>query len=212
VWSDIVLVGSRVLLRQPTLSDVGALVEAANEDRSSYAYTWVPSDIDGMTDQVSELLRVHQRLECVPFVVVLAGEQRIVGATRFMDIDFLEDTHRSPDQIRDPLASPRAVEIGGTWYASSVQRTAVNTECKLLLLTHAFEQWRVERVCLKTDARNLRSREAIERIGATFEGVRRAHMRGSDGTIRDSAYYSVLAGEWPSIRQNLTSRLARSTR
>jgi len=95
------------------------------------------------------------------------------------------------------------VEISSTWYAASAQRTGINTEVKLLQLTHAFEAWRVLRVTFKTDARNARSRTAIERLGAQVEGVRRAHSPAGDGTVRDSAYYSITAPEWPTVRSNL---------
>jgi RimJ/RimL family protein N-acetyltransferase len=99
-------------------------------------------------------------------------------------------------------------EIGGTWLAPRVQRTPVNTEAKLLMLAHAFEVWRVRRVSLKTDARNERSRRAIERLGARFDGVLRAHMPAADGGLRDSAFYSILDAEWPAVRETLRSRLA----
>jgi len=102
---------------------------------------------------------------------------------------------------------PSAAEVGGTWLAASVQRTGVNTETKLLMLAHAFEAWGVRRVTLKTDACNVQSRTAIERIGARAEGIRRAHMPALDGTIRDKAYYSIIAAEWPMIRQHLRQLL-----
>jgi RimJ/RimL family protein N-acetyltransferase len=100
-----------------------------------------------------------------------------------------------------------AVEIGSTWLAASAQRTGVNTEMKLLMLAHAFDVLGVRRVTLKTDARNRRSRDNIERVGATFEGVLRAHMPAMDGGIRDSAWYSILDSEWPAVRGRLTARL-----
>jgi N-acetyltransferase len=118
---------------------------------------------------------------------------RIVGSTSYHDI----------------VPAARRVEIGYTWYARSWQRTHVNTACKLLLLRHAFEGWKSIRVTLKTDARNQRSRAAIERIGGQFEGIRRAHVAATDGTVRDSAYFSVLAAEWPAARERLQDLLAR---
>ena len=108
--------------------------------------------------------------------------------------------------------TPYAVEIGGTWLAKSAQRSGVNTEAKLLLLDYAFTTWRVGRVDLKTDARNERSRNAIARIGATFEGVLRhwqpSMVEGETGTLRDSAMFSITDDEWPSVRERLTSLLA----
>ena len=102
---------------------------------------------------------------------------------------------------------PDAVEIGWTWLAADVQRTPVNTEAKLLMLTHAFERWRVHRVSLLTDARNERSRRAILRLGAHFDGVLRTARPASDGGIRDTAAFSILEKEWPMIKMQLQSRL-----
>jgi RimJ/RimL family protein N-acetyltransferase len=108
---------------------------------------------------------------------------------------------------------PYAVEIGGTWLAASAQGTGINVDAKLLLLTHAFEHWQVGRVDLKTDARNERSRNAIARIGATFEGVLRSWqpslVAGEEGRLRDTAMFSIVAGEWPAVRARLDQRLAR---
>jgi RimJ/RimL family protein N-acetyltransferase len=101
-----------------------------------------------------------------------------------------------------------AVEIGSTWLTPDAQRTAINTHAKLLMLTHAFEAWCVHRVSLKTDARNTRSRNAIQRIGARFDGVLRAHMPGFDGVIRDTAFFSILASEWPAVRDRLQALAA----
>ncbi|KJE24304.1 hypothetical protein FF36_01379 [Frankia torreyi] len=117
---------------------------------------------------------------------------------------------REAPTASDPAGAPPSVaEIGSTWLAASAQRTAVNTEAKLLLLGHAFGTWAALRVCLKTDARNARSRVAIERLGARFEGVRRTHVLALDGTARDSAYYSIVRAEWPGVRAGLIARLTR---
>jgi RimJ/RimL family protein N-acetyltransferase len=103
------------------------------------------------------------------------------------------------------------LEIGWTWYAERVQRTGVNTEAKLLLCTHAFETWLVRRVSWKTDARNARSRAAILRLGARFDGIRRAHkVSPSDGAARDTAFYSMLSQEWPTAKKALEARLGRT--
>ena len=101
-------------------------------------------------------------------------------------------------------------EVGSTWYAASAQRTGINTEVKYLQLSYAFDVWAVRRVTLKTDARNTASRAATERLGALFEGVRRAHSPASDGTVRDTAYYSITAEEWPGVKTRLADRLGRS--
>lgn len=129
----------------------------------------------------------------VPFATVHLGEGRAVGSTRFMSI--------APEH--------RRLEIGWTWVGTAYQRTGANREAKLLQLTHAFETLDAERVEFKTHARNLASRAALLGIGATFEGVLRHHTIMSDGSNRDSAFYGVLAGEWPRVKAGLEARLAR---
>jgi RimJ/RimL family protein N-acetyltransferase len=206
LWFDVDLAGSHVHLRPLAITDCPALVAAAGEDRSTYSFTWVPATLEESMRHESHLLDEFRSRRAVPLVVENLAQGRLIGATRFMDLDWLDEHDRAPlDRDRVP---PRAVEIGGTWYAASAQRSAVNSECKLLMLTHAFESWDVERVCFKTDARNLRSRAAIERIGAGAEGIRRAHMRGADGLIRDSAYYSIVRAEWPKCRGQLSAMLS----
>lgn len=128
----------------------------------------------------------------LPFAVVHLASGRVAGATRYMEI------HRQH----------RGLEIGGTWYGAEFQRTAVNTECKYLLLRQAFEVFDCIRVQLKTDLRNERSQRAIERIGATREGVLRNHMIMPDGRFRHSVYYSILASEWPAVKVKLEALLA----
>jgi RimJ/RimL family protein N-acetyltransferase len=145
----------------------------------------------------------------LPFVIRERGADRVVGTSRFLDLDYWTSPPAWPPGRPSPVrdGAPNAVEIGSTWLAASVQRTAVNTEAKLLMLTHAFETWDVTRVTFKTDARNQRSRDAIARIGARFEGIRRAHSVASDGTIRDSAYFSIVASEWPAVKDALVKKV-----
>jgi N-acetyltransferase len=126
-----------------------------------------------------------------PFVVVDSKTNRIVGSTRYLDI----------------FPSHKSVEIGWTWYHPSVWRTKVNTECKYLLLKHAFENWNLNRVQLKTDSRNTRSQKAIERLGAIKEGVLRKDRILEDGYIRDTVMYSILKEEWPEVKSQLISKL-----
>jgi RimJ/RimL family protein N-acetyltransferase len=102
---------------------------------------------------------------------------------------------------------PDVLDIGFTWLAGSAQRSAVNTEAKLLMMAHAFEVWEVHRVALQTDVRNTRSRSAIERIGGRLDGIMRADRPGSDDTVRTSARYSIVASEWPVVKARLTTRL-----
>lgn len=185
-----------------------ALAAAAAEDRSSYAFTDVPDGIDEAVAYVFAALRDHAHGGTLPFVVRRLADDRVVGSTRYLDTEvFRWSGGRGPAVFAD--AWPSVTEIGNTWYSASAQRTAVNSECKLLLLGYAFEVWQVHRVSLKTDARNLRSRRAIERIGAAFEGVRRCHMPATDGTVRDTAYYSLVRDEWPSTRGLLQRSLGR---
>ncbi|HZG00426.1 MAG TPA: GNAT family protein [Chitinophagales bacterium] len=131
-----------------------------------------------------------------PFVVVHKAAQEIVGSTRLMDL--------APRDKR--------LEIGGTWYKPAYWATAVNTDCKLALLTFAFETMNAHRVQLKTQHNNIRSRKAIEKIGGVFEGIIREHMLKDDGSFRSSAYFSILEQEWPSVKAKLESMLAEKTR
>jgi RimJ/RimL family protein N-acetyltransferase len=143
------------------------------------------------------------------------ADGQIVGCTRMLDLEvFGWPPPWPPGAGRGPAPSddqpPSVAEIGSTWYTASAQRTGVNADCKLLLLARAFDGWGTLRVTLKTDARNAASRRAIERLGARPEGVRRAHAPASDGTIRDTAYYSIIQAEWPGVRDHLRGRLGRA--
>jgi RimJ/RimL family protein N-acetyltransferase len=192
------LCGTVVVLEPLQLAHVDELVAAATEDRATYDFTWVPHDTPSMQSYVETALDDEQRGWALPFAIRLRASGRVVGSTRFLDLDYWTDS---------PI--PNTVEIGSTWLASSVQGTHVNPEIKLLMLGNAFETWNVYRVTFKTDARNEQSRRAIARLGATFEGVRRAHKLASDGTVRDSAYFSIVRDEWPAVKQALLDRLAR---
>lgn len=199
--------GDAICLVPLTIQHVGPLAKAAAVDRSTYGFTWVPDGEDQARAYVERALADEARGVSQPFAVVLRAGDRVVGSTRYMDIDYWDTDPLGGVAVRPPDAKPRALEIGATWYAGDVQRTAVNTEAKWLLLTHAFDDWGVERVTFKTDARNERSRAAILRIGASFEGLRRAHHLGVDGAIRDSAYYSIVRSKWPDVRARLAERL-----
>lgn len=151
-------------------------------------------DIDSEAEMlgfVRDLLARQARGTDLPFAVICQLTDRAIGCTRYMDI-------RRHD---------RGLEIGGTWYGAAFRRTAVNTECKYLLLRHAFETLGCIRVQFKTDLRNERSQRAIERLGAAKEGVLRNHMITPDGTIRDSVYYSILDREWPTVKARLEAWL-----
>jgi RimJ/RimL family protein N-acetyltransferase len=168
---------------------------AKGQDESIWQYIPYPpvhSEAD-MLAWVNDLLARQARGTDLPFAVVHLESNQAVGATRYMDIQ----------------PANRAVEIGGTWYAPAYRRTAVNTEAKYLLLSHAFEALGCVRVQLKTDLRNERSQRAIERIGAQKEGVLRHNMIMPDGYMRDSVYYSILAEEWPGVKTRLEAMLGR---
>lgn len=190
------LQGTSVRLEPLSPDHVPALVAAASEDRSTYVFTVVPDGPEAMAAYVTMALDERQTGITHAFATVQGG--RVVGSTRFLDIEYWRDS---------PV--PSVLEIGSTWLSASAQRTGANTEAKLLMLRHAFETWRVHRVTFKTDARNERSRRAIERIGGTFEGIRRAHRLVADGTIRDSAYFSIIASEWPAVKRHLCTLLDR---
>ncbi len=196
------LVGRHVRLEPCRLDHADELVEAANADRSTFGFTEVPDSLPAMQDSIGALLAAESRGAAMPYTHCRAVDGRAIGMTRFLN-----------PRRTDSDGALCAVEIGGTWLAASAQRTAVNREAKLLMLTHAFEHWGVTRVDLKTDARNERSRRGIEGIGATFEGVLRAWQPslviGEEGQFRDTAMYSIVAEEWPSIRTALTAALDR---
>jgi RimJ/RimL family protein N-acetyltransferase len=142
---------------------------------------------------VGEMLRRQAAGADLPFAVRHLESGRLAGATRYLEI---RPQHRT-------------LEIGGTWYGLEFQRTAVNTESKYLLLSHAFEKLGVVRVQFKTDQRNLPSQKAIERLGAVKEGIFRQHMITPEGIIRDSVYYSIIDSEWPAVKARLEGMLHR---
>jgi RimJ/RimL family protein N-acetyltransferase len=146
---------------------------------------------EDMRNWVLDIMSRGQRGTDLPFVVIDLASERVAGATRYLNI----------------MPTDRGLEIGGTWYGTDFQRTAINTECKYLLMSHAFETLRAIRVQLKTDSRNERSQKAIERIGAKKEGVLRNHMILPDGYIRHSVFYSILDTEWAGVKKNLEARL-----
>jgi RimJ/RimL family protein N-acetyltransferase len=194
-----VLTGSLVRLEPLSAGHVPGLMRAAEEDRAAYLWTFVPRAGE-VADYVAARLA---RPEATPFAQVRLGDGAVVGCTSY------HSPRTWPE--REELC---AVEIGGTWLAASAQRSGINAEAKLLLLTHAFEVLRLARVDLKTDARNQRSRQAIERLGARFEGVLRnwspSHAPGEEGRLRDSAMFSVTAEDWPGVKAHLGARVARA--
>jgi RimJ/RimL family protein N-acetyltransferase len=199
-----VLAGSTVTLRPLSLADAAGLAAAAAESRQHYTYTRVPDGLAEAESYIAAALRDREIGHRMPFVTL--WREQVVGCTSYLDLQQWRWPAGSPLQRTD---APDAVEIGATWLSASAQRTRCNTEAKYLMLTHAFDVWRVHRVALKTDERNSRSRQAIERLGARLEGVRRADMPGQDGSVRSSAYYSIVRAEWPAIRARLEETLRR---
>jgi N-acetyltransferase len=198
------LVGNHVRLEPLTLEHVPALVAAINEDPASFRFSTAPETEAAMSAWVEDALAGRDVGRELPFATYSRAHERIVGSTRFYEMERWRSTSADPQRDRPP----DACLIGYTWLGASAQRTRCNTEAKLLMLSHAFETWRVDRVAFRIDARNDRSRSAVTRLGAKFEGVRRAERLGADGKVRDSAFYSILAAEWPDLKTGLMSRLA----
>lgn len=196
-----VLEGALVRLEPLEHRHAADLAVAAEEDRGTYAFTWVPR-AEEVREYVDLQLSRAARGEVAPYAQVAKVSGRAVGTTAYCD----PRSWLSEDELS-------AVEVGHTWLARSAQGTGVNAEAKLLLFRHAFEVWGVSRVDLRTDARNSRSRAAIESVGARFEGVLRnwsaSKVPGEEGRLRDSAIFSITAEEWPECRGRLEGRMAR---
>ena len=201
----VVLDGRHVRLEPLTPDHARALVAAASGPRDTYGFTTVPFDEPSMRRYIEAALGDQAAGRALPFATFAKATGRAVGSTRFGNIEHWAWPPGNPHQRGVDV--PDVVEIGWTWLAADVQRTPVNTEAKLLMLTHAFEAWRVHRVSLMTDARNERSRRAILRIGGKLDGVLRAQRPAADGTIRDTAAFSILESEWPAVKRQLQSRL-----
>ncbi len=196
------LAGKVVRLEPLQYQHVRGLVAAADGGRDLYRWSAVPQDEAQVRAYVETAIAAREGGTAVPFAVVRAADDTVIGSTRFWDLAWWP----WPDGRDRPGDTG---EIGYTWLSPSAIRTGANTEMKRLMLTHAFEVWRVSSVSLHTDARNQRSRQAMERIGARFEGVLRAHRLGTDLRPRDSARFSVTAAEWPAVRQHLDELAAR---
>jgi len=182
---------ARLELLSPSHHD--GLVEAVRDGELwKLWYTAIPSP-EGMAAEIERRLGLHAAAAMLPFTVFDAGG-RVVGMTTYMNVD---NTHRR-------------VEIGSTWYGRSAQRTPLNTECKRMLLAHAFDTLDCIAVEFRTHRFNTQSRRAIERLGAQLDGLLRNHQRASNGTLRDTAVYSITADEWPTVRTHLDFQLARA--
>jgi len=187
-WPVPVTLEGRIVTIEPLRIDHhDGLVEAVKDGELwKLWYTKVPAP-DAMRADIERRLGLQEKGSMLPFAVIDNSTRRAVGATTYMNID----------------ADNRRVEIGSTWYAQSVQRTGLNTECKSLLLTHAFETLDCIAVEFRTSHFNRASRRAIERLGAKLDGVLRSHQLAPHGSLRDTCVYSIIAAEWPGVRANL---------
>jgi N-acetyltransferase len=187
----VTLEGRAVRLAPLTMSHAAALAAIVEPDIFEHfnQVLRTPKDVEAY---IADALEAAERGVERPFVILEKETGEPVGSTRYLDIQ----------------RKNRTLEIGSTWLAKRVWRTRVNTECKYLLLRHAFEELKVMRVQLKTDRRNARSRAAIARIGGRFEGILRQHMLVRGGVVRDSAYYGFIDGEWPEVKARLEAKLA----
>jgi len=185
--------GQRVSLLPLQPSHHDDLVEAVKDGELwELWYTSIPAPA-GMRAEIDRRLALQERGSMIPFAVIEEPGGKAVGMTTYMNID----------------AVNRHVEIGSTWYRKRVQRSGLNTECKLLLLTHAFEKLSCIAVEFRTHFFNQQSRAAIERLGARLDGILRQHQIARNGTVRDTCAYSILDREWPTVKAHLTHRLKR---
>ncbi len=188
---DIALTGKAAALEPLSMAHHEDLVEAVQDgDLHKLWYTHIPSACE-MRAEISRRLELHRQGSMCPFAVKHISTQRCVGMTTYLNIE----------------QSQRRLEIGSTWLRKSIQRSAVNTECKWLLLEYAFEHLNCICVEFRTHVMNLQSRRAIQRLGAKQDGILRNNMIMANGSYRDSAVYSIIASEWPSVKANLTWQL-----
>ncbi len=190
----VILTGTHVRLEPMTEAHIPGLAEiGVGQDFWDFMLYGRMDSVDDMRGWVREILARSTKGSDMPFVAVQLASGKVAGATRYLNI----------------MPNDRGLEIGGTWYGVEFQRTAVNTECKYILLKHAFESLGCIRVQFKTDLHNVRSQKAIERIGAVKEGVLRNHMILPDGRFRDSVCYSILDSEWAGVKSRLEDYLKR---
>jgi len=202
-----VITGTYIRLEPLSHVHADALIAASSGDSELYRWSAVPAGRDSVLRYIDTALAWREAGTALAFAHVRLSDEAVLGSTRFFD---MERWAWPAGHSRHGRRDPDVCEIGYTWLTPTAIRTAANTEAKLLMLTHAFEEWDVLRVCLHTDARNQRSQAAIERIGGKFEGVLRAHRMAADFVPRDSFRYSIIAAEWPTAKQKLIDRL-RST-
>jgi RimJ/RimL family protein N-acetyltransferase len=188
IWPDeVTLTGNHVIVEPLQMRHENDLKEAAADgDLHRLWYTMIPTP-EGVGAEIEQRLSLRQSGSMLPFAIVDKASGRAVGMTTYMNID----------------AATKRVEIGSTWYRNAVQRSPLNTECKFMLLQHAFEALDCVAVEFRTHHINTQSRRGIERLGAKLDGILRAHMKLANGTLRDTAVYSITANEWPTVKAHL---------
>jgi RimJ/RimL family protein N-acetyltransferase len=202
-----VLLGRHIRLEPLDQRHVDGLAAAAAADPSLHHWSPVPQGKVEATAYVETAVAWRDANTAVPFAIVRVSDGMVIGSTRFWN---MERWSWPQGHLRYGRDIADACEIGYTWLTRSSIRTAANTEAKLLMLTHAFQTWQMLRVCFHADARNTRSRAALERIGGKFEGILRAHRMAKDCTARDSARYSIVEADWPEVKIRLRHLLDRA--
>jgi len=202
----IALTGKRVRLEPLEMRHVDGLAAASAGEAELYRWSPIPQGKVDAAQYVETALSWRDEGSAVPYATVRVEDGMVIGSTRFFNFDWWA---WPVGHALHGRSAPDGCEIGYTWLARSAIRTAANTEAKLLMLTHAFESWNVFRVCFHTDVRNERSRAALERIGGRLEGILRAHRMAADFIPRDSARYSIVAAEWPGVKQRLMGIMER---
>ncbi len=201
------LYGKLVRLEPLDQWHIDGLVAASAGNAELYRWSPVPQGVVAARKYVETAMAWRDAGSAVPFAIVRTSDGVVIGSTRFWNLEYWAWPMGHPSYGR---SVPDACEIGYTWLARPAVRTGANTEAKFLMLTHAFEEWEVLRVCFHTDARNERSQAALERIGGKREGILRAHRMAADFIPRDSVRYSILLEEWPAVKQNLQRLVSRN--
>lgn len=206
--SSQILSGQRVRLEPLQRHHVDGLMAAAqSDDPELYRWTIVPRDPAGMLAYVEKAIAWREAGSAIPFATLRSSDGVVIGCTRFFDLERWDWPGGHP---RHGHTHPDVGEIGYTWLNQGAIRTGANTEAKLLMLGYGFESLGMARICLQTHSRNARSRAAIEGIGGRFEGIIRASKLAPDNTPRDSARFSILATEWPAVKEGLNRKLQRA--
>jgi N-acetyltransferase len=197
---DPLLCGRLVRLEPLHADHAAGLAAAAASDAELYRWTRVPAGVAGASRDIAGAIAARQAGTAAPFAVVRLADETVAGSTRLWDLHRWDWPAGHP---RHGSADPDTCEIGHSWLTRSAIGTGVNTDMKRLMLTFAFESWGVQSVCFHTDAQNERSRRALARIGARYEGILRGHRLGTDGRPRDSARFAITAADWPAVRAHL---------